>query len=324
MPALVRSLCGLATLAACTSASDKPVVKSDSTVTTDSAAKVAAPATPAVIIGINGFKTPESVRYDSSADVYYVSNINGNPSDHDGNGFISRIKGDGSVDSLMFIAGGRGGVKLDAPKGIILVGDTLWVTDIDAVRAFNKKTGAIVANVDLKPMKAVFLNDLAQGPDGAIYITDTGVRFVAGKADPQHPGPDRIFRLAPDHKVTVAAQGDTLGRPNGIVWDAANGRFLLGGFGTKNILAWKPGDKAPTVVAVGAGGYDGLDILPDGRILISSWADSSISLVNGAAVTRLITGVSSPADFGVDTKRRRVAIPRFANDRVELWALPAK
>ena len=28
---------------------------------------------------VNGFKTPESVRYDSARDVFYVSNINGSP-----------------------------------------------------------------------------------------------------------------------------------------------------------------------------------------------------------------------------------------------------
>ncbi|MEP6690412.1 MAG: SMP-30/gluconolactonase/LRE family protein [Gemmatimonadaceae bacterium] len=322
---LLSAIVACGALAACTSVSEKSAIKSDSARVADSTANVAAtagPSGPAVIAAVDGFKTPESVRYDSAADVYYVSNIDGNPNAHDGNGFISRMKPDGSVDSLRFIAGGRGGVTLDAPKGIILVGDTLWVTDIDAVRAFNKKTGAPIATVDLKPMHAVFLNDLAQGPDGAIYITDTGIRFGTS-ANPDHPGPDRIFRLA-GRKVTVAAHGDTLGRPNGIVWDAANNRFIVGGFGTKNIFAWKAGDSAPTVIAAGAGGYDGLDVLPDGRVLISSWADSSVSIITGTTVTRLISGVSAPADFGIDTKRRRIAIPRFDKDRVELWALPAR
>ncbi|MGH7718701.1 MAG: hypothetical protein ACREON_07655, partial [Gemmatimonadaceae bacterium] len=85
-----------------------------------------------------GFSTPESVLYDAEADAYFVSNINGSPGERDNNGFISRVRADGTVDSMRFIAGGRGGVTLNAPKGMALVGDTLWVTDIDAVRAFHR------------------------------------------------------------------------------------------------------------------------------------------------------------------------------------------
>ncbi|HMA23567.1 MAG TPA: hypothetical protein VKP00_06225, partial [Gemmatimonadaceae bacterium] len=33
-----------------------------------------------------GMRTPESVRYDPELDLFYVSNINGSPSQHDGNG----------------------------------------------------------------------------------------------------------------------------------------------------------------------------------------------------------------------------------------------
>src|ERR1043165_7704852 len=39
-------------------------------------------------------KTPESVRYDPELDVYYVSNINGNPSQKDNNGFIAVVRAD--------------------------------------------------------------------------------------------------------------------------------------------------------------------------------------------------------------------------------------
>ena len=49
--------------------------------------------------------------------MYFVANINGNSLAKDGNGFISRLTRDGKVESLKFIAGGRGGVTLNAPKG---------------------------------------------------------------------------------------------------------------------------------------------------------------------------------------------------------------
>jgi len=53
------------------------------------------------------------------------------------------------VDSLKFVAGGRGKVTLNGPKGIAIVGDTPWVADIDAVRGFDRKTGAAVASISV-------------------------------------------------------------------------------------------------------------------------------------------------------------------------------
>src|SRR4051812_28973995 len=40
---------------------------------------------------ISGLKHPESARYDPDLDVWFVSNINGNPLAKDNNGFISRV-----------------------------------------------------------------------------------------------------------------------------------------------------------------------------------------------------------------------------------------
>ena len=42
----------------------------------------------------------------------------------------------------------------------------------------------------------------------------------------------------------------------------------------------------------------------------------------GGKIERLISGVPSPADIGIDTKRQRVLIPVFTQNRVEVWQLP--
>jgi sugar lactone lactonase YvrE len=280
------------------------------------------PQGPTKVLTVTGFKTPESVKYDADLDVYFVTNINGHPSAKDGNGFVSRVRPDGTVDSLAFIASGRGGAILHAPKGTAIVGDTLWVADIDAVRGFNKRTGAPVATIDVSKL-ARFPNDLAVGPDGALYLTDTGIE-IDPKFNFSHPGPDRILRLGSAHAVSVAAEGDTLDRPNGITWDANARSFVVVSFGGPAVFSWKPGDKAPAVLARGPGSWDGVEVLPDGRIIASSWADSSVDVIAGGKADRLIGGVPSPADIGFDSKRGRVLIPIFQLDRVEIWQLPTQ
>jgi sugar lactone lactonase YvrE len=269
---------------------------------------------------VAGFSTPESVLHDSTQDVYFVSNINGNPTAKDNNGFISRVRPDGAVENLKFIEGGRAGVTLNAPKGLALLGDTLWVTDIDIVRAFNSRTGAPLDSVKPDSGRAVFLNDIVIASTGAIYITDTGIRFD-DVGNVLHPGPDRVFRIGPDRKVTVAVRGDSLGWPNGITVDPVGKRFIIVSFGpAKSVLAWKPGDRAPRVVAKGVGGFDGVEMI-GGKIVVSSWTDSSITRFDSTRATKIISGVPSPADIGYDAKRNRVLIPILTGNRIEIWQL---
>lgn len=290
-------------LSACGSPEQKPAANADA----------ATPVGPEKISEAGGMKTPESVRYDIAQDLWFVSNINGNPSEKDGNGFIVRLTADGAVmDSTPFIESGKKGVTLNAPKGMAIVGETLWVADIDAVRAFNTKTGAPIASLTISG--SAFLNDVVAGPDGSIYITDTGVRFDA-QGQMSHPGPDRIVQvIGRQYKPVVAFTGQP--GPNGIAYDATGGRFLVNAFASKNFFAWKVGQAAPDSAGVGAGGGDGLEILADGRALYTSWADSSLSVFANGTSTTLMKGLPSPADIGVDAKRQRVAVPLFNDGKV--------
>ena len=109
--------------------------------------------------------------------------------------------------------------------------------------------------------------------------------------------------------------------PNGITWDTAHGRFVEAGFGGPDVFSWKPGEKAPTAIAKGPGGFDGVEIVK-GRLLISSWADSTVSAYETGTEVKIITGVPSPADFGYDARRNRVLIPNMTANRMEIWQLP--
>lgn len=284
---------------------------------------VGAEGAPALVGTISGFDTPESVLYDAEQDVYFVSNIGGNPSQKDGNGYIARVHPD-SLDAPNrdFVRGGSTGITLNAPKGMAIVGDTLWVADIDAVRAFNRRTGRQYGAVSLEAMGAVFLNDLARGPGDTVYVTDTGIRFDAN-GSMSRPGPNRVYALA-GRTPSIAVEGEILSAPNGIVWDSAGRRLLIAPFAGPTLLAWSPGGTAPNPrrLAAGPGSFDGLARLDDGRLLVTSWADSSVYAVRADTVmTRLVTGVEAPADLGVDTRRGRLLVPLFNQNRVVVYEL---
>lgn len=281
----------------------------------DTAAAVESGPSAAVALTVEGLQTPESARFDPELGVYFVSNINGSPMAKDGNGFISRLTRDGKIDSLKFIAGGRDGATLNGPKGLAIKGDTLWVADIDAVRAFDKRSGQPIATVSLAG-KAHFLNDAVLGPDGAIYFTDTGVADDGKGGMGGHPGPDQVFRVE-GRKATVAFAFGGKPGPNGIAWDSAGGKFMIVPFGTDTIYTWAPGDSAPAFAAKGPGMMDGLEPLGDGRFLVTSWADSSLFLLQGDKTTRLVGGLPGPADIAFDRERNRVAVPLFTENKLE-------
>jgi hypothetical protein len=317
MPRTIRFhvvLC-FAALVAC--AKERPAADSTAGQTT-----AAATATADKVGETGGMKVPESVRYDSELDVYYVTNINGNPSQKDNNGFIARVRADSTSVVTMLVEGGKKGATLNAPKGIALKGDTLWVADIDALRAFNRRTGAPIRTVNLAAQKATFLNDVAVGGDGAIYITDTGIVFDAN-GGMTHPGVNRIFKVV-GTRVTEAAKGDSLQNPNGITWDAAKNRFILAPFGGPNLQTWSPGQQNPATLIAGPGQYDGVEVLSgSGSILVSSWADSAVHIVHSDShMATAVKNVSAPADIGVDTKRNLVAVPRFNDGKVEYYRIP--
>ena len=80
---------------------------------------------------------PESVMYDAEHQVIYVANIAGKPTEKNGQGFIAQINLDGRIKKLRWVTG------LNAPKGMGIFQDTLYVTDIDRVHAIDMGSGKI-------------------------------------------------------------------------------------------------------------------------------------------------------------------------------------
>lgn len=271
---------------------------------------------------VRGFGSPESVRYDPEQDVFFVSNMLGPGSLKDNNGYIVRMSAADPRRAEVLVEGGRGGVTLHAPKGMALKGDTLWVADIDVLRGFHRKSGAPLATVDLRPQRAVLLNDVAVAPDGSLRVTDSGILMT--KKGVLHPGGDRVFAIGAGGAVSVVAQGSALGIPNGITWDPEGKRWLVVSFDPfrSEVYALRAGEESKTVIARGPGRFDGVERLDDGRLLVTSWSDSSLYLYTGARGERVVRNLWQPADLGVDTRRGRVAIPLVLQGRVEVWEIP--
>lgn len=269
-----------------------------------------------------GFHDPESVRYDAEQDLFFVSSMAGFGSLKDGIGYISRVRAASVGDVDIFIEGGVRGVTLNAPKGMTLQGDTLWVTDIDVVRGFHRLTGAPVATIDFSSHAPVLLNDIAAGPNGSLRVTDTGIRMVfEGNI---HTGPDRIFGVDAARRVSLVAQGPELRQPNGVAWDSLANRWLVVGFdrfgGDLSSFGAADGGRRQ-VLHRSPGKMDGVEVLPGGAVIFSSWGDSSIHVWQGGRDVRVIREVPEPADIGLDTRRGRVAIPLAVAGQVQVWDL---
>ena len=87
------------------------------------------------------FAAPESAYYDAASNSVFVSSINGQILDKDGNGYISRLSPDGKVVTAKWVTG------LNGPKGLRSVGGTLWVADIDEVVGIEIASGKITSRV---------------------------------------------------------------------------------------------------------------------------------------------------------------------------------
>jgi sugar lactone lactonase YvrE len=272
----------------------------------------AAPAPAGIEVADVGFATPESVLADTIADVYLVSNVNGSPLEKDDNGFISRVTPEGQVENLKWIDGAAPNVTLNAPKGTAIRGDTLYVADIDCVRRFHRTSGEPAGEMCIQG--ATFLNDIAVGPDGVIYVSDSG--FQAGEGGFAPSGSDAIYRFAsPDSAARPFLKNAELGAPNGIA--VAPRQVVVVTFGSGELFQVSAdGSKIPVLPASDRQ-LDGVVFTSNGGMLFSSWGDSAVYRVTPTgASSRMITGLAAPADIGYDPRRNRVLIPLFNDNKV--------
>jgi sugar lactone lactonase YvrE len=270
------------------------------------------PAAPTAVVKYTGLATPESVLYDADNDRYLVSNINGKPLDKDNNGFISVLSPDGQITTLKWIEGGKNKVKLDAPKGTALAKGVLYVADISVVRTFDAKTGAPKADIPIAG--ATFLNDVVAGPDGKIYVSDSGMKQGAKDFEPS--GTDAVYVIEKG-KAKALAKSTELGRPNGVAWGDKG--LLVCTFGSNEVYRLDDKGAKQDVTKTPKGGLDGLLAMGD-SLMVTSWEGSAIYKGKlGGTFDTVLSDQKSPADIGYDTKRGRVLVPHLMEDTVEAY-----
>ncbi|MEO1241939.1 MAG: hypothetical protein AAFX54_08530 [Pseudomonadota bacterium] len=141
------------------------------------------------------FTSPESAIYDAKRDVIYVSNVAGYT--ENGLGYISAVGLDGALKDALWLEG------VNAPTGMAISGDTLYVADFNRLVEIDIPTAAVRAVYDA-PDDNPGLNDVSISPAGDIFVSASAI--------------STIYRLE-DGGLKRWVSGDSLQYANGVFAD---------------------------------------------------------------------------------------------------------
>lgn len=243
-------------------------------------------------------KVPESVLLDSQNSQLFVANINGKPSAKDGNGFISILNLDGKVKTLEFSKG------FDAPKGMGIYENKLYVADRDTLRVVDLSTGKIIQNHTIKEAK--FLNDVAIAKNGVVYVSDFSEKNKA------------IYQIK-NNKISKFLNAKQLleQRPNGLwleekelVIGTKEGTIFKANLHTKKLKVFK--------AHIGVNGIDGILPFDENSYITSDWA-GRVFISSKNKTEKIIDGSGdkvNAADIWYDIKSQMLYIPTFFDNRI--------
>jgi sugar lactone lactonase YvrE len=255
-----------------------------------------------------GLAQPESVKYDAKRSRLYVSNIQGNPSEKDGKGSISIVSLEGQLLNKAWVTAG-----LNAPKGMAIVADTLYVADIDGLVAIDLNQGKVIKRYDAKDAK--FLNDVTADSAGNVYVSDT---FV-----------DRIYCLC-DGKFDLWLHTADLMSPNGLF--AEDHRLLVAGWGIRtegfttttlgHLKAVTYNDKKITSVGDGKplGNLDGLEADGKDGYYVTDWmAGKLFHLDVTGKAAELMHLKQGAADLAYLVEKKLLVIPMMNDNELRAF-----
>lgn len=237
---------------------------------------------------------PESVLPDTQNGLLYVSLIDGNPWDADGKGGIARLRDDGTNYDSTWVKG------LNAPKGLGLYKNHLYVADISDVVVIDTKTAQVEKRIPITGASG--LNDITVTDAGIVYVSDSKTA--------------KIWRLEND------LPGLFLENMQGVNGLKAVGRELYIASGKSFVKADEK--KTITKLAELPQPGDGIEPLGNGDFLASAWSGFIFFVpASGAVRTLLETAASkkNTADIGYDPVKKVVYVPTFFSKTVAAYRL---
>ena len=264
----------------------------------------ASDAEPDQVWELAGFEAPESALPVKAENLIYVSNVNGNPTDKDGNGYISKVSLDGKMVAQKWVTG------LDAPKGLALAGDKLYAADVDKLVEIDTKTGAIVTRFEAKDAK--FLNDVAADTMGNVYVSDMAT--------------NTIWRLS-GNKLEVWLKDDALISPNGLLVDGnnlivASWGVMTDGFATKipgHVLEVSLSDKKIRDLGTGkpVGNLDGIEALDKDSFIVTDWIAGMLFKIGRDGEAKVLMPLApGSADLGYIAADNLAIIPMMKDNKL--------
>nr|WP_294905830.1 ATP/GTP-binding protein [uncultured Lacibacter sp.] len=242
-------------------------------------------------------KVPESVLFDGKNNVLYVTNIDGQPWANDGKGSVGKVGLDGKIIAVDWVSG------LQAPKGMGLHKNKLYVADLTQLVVIDVTTGTVIERIAVEG--AGGLNDVSADENGTVYVTDSRAK--------------RVYEVK-NSKATLLLDSSKLKGPNGILKHKGNLYVLDAGS-----MYRMEKDGSLTKLAEGMeGGTDGIENVGGGDFLVSTWG-GVVYYVNADGTKQvLLDGREqkiNSADIGYDAAKRIVYIPTFWKNSVVAYEL---
>jgi sugar lactone lactonase YvrE len=242
-------------------------------------------------------KVPESVLFDGKNNVLYVANIDGQPWANDGKGSIGKVGLDGKIIAVDWVSG------LQAPKGMGLHKNKLYVADLTELVVIDVNTGTIIERIAIEG--AAGLNDVSADENGTVYVTDSRAR--------------RVYEVK-DSKASMLLDSSKLKGPNGILKHKGSLYILDAGS-----MYRMEKDGSLTKLAEGMeGGTDGIENVEGNDYIVSTWG-GVVYYVNADGTKQvLLDGREqkiNSADIGYDAAKRIVYIPTFWKNSVVAYEL---
>ena len=268
---------------------------------------------------ISGLESPHSFLADPAANSYFISNINGETDARDNNGFITKLSDDGRITAFKFIEGGRGDVTLHAPKGMVIVDQVLYVTDLDTLRAFDKLTGKPLSTVVLPPpVKASSLQslvDVAADGQGHLYLAD-------------QPG-NAIYRLdlTPAGTLSLYVSGSHLAGPSGVAVHPKTGHVIVVSYDSGKIFDITPEGTLTELVSNGFftarfQNLSGVDFDRWGSMYVADATKGKIWRMGPNKKFQVIAEyLPSPTDLGIDRANHLILVPYQDSNAAEVNGL---